>query len=294
MPTLLERARAGEVLLVEGAMGTFLQARGLGAGDCPEAWCLDRPEVVREIHAAYRDAGADIAETNTFGANRIKLAHYGLADRAAQINRAAARLAREAVGPEGCVLGSAGPTGQFLAPLGTATESQFAQAFREQVTSLAAGGADAVIVETMAAAEEAAVAVRAAREHTDLVVVASFAFAPRQDGGYATMMGLTPQAAAQAMIEAGAHILGANCGVGMEGITEIVRALRAAAPEALILGMPNAGMPEVRGGETVFPATPEQMAAGVPALVEAGANLIGGCCGTGPEHIRAMKAALAR
>ncbi len=292
MESLLQRLAAGEILVCDGAMGTFLQARGLKPGECPELWCVDRPDDVRAIHASYRDAGSDIVECNSFGGSSYKLKHYGLEGTVADINLRAAELARDVADGTQYVLGSLGPTGEFMAPLGLATEEEFIAAFGAQARALEEGGADLAIVETMTALEEAAAAVKAIRAETGLVAIVSFTFDPQVSGGYATMMGVRPEAFAAAAVEMGADVIGANCGTGPDDMIKVVAALRAAAPDTPIIAMPNAGMPVIENGETVFKETPEEMAAKVPLLVEAGANIIGGCCGTSPAHIEAMKAAV--
>lgn len=289
MQNVLERLKAGEILFCDGGMGTFLQAKGLKAGTCPELWCVDQPDDVKAIHQAYKDAGSDMVECNSFGGTTYKLDHYGLADRCTEINSAAAAIAAEVAAGAQHVLGSIGPTGEFMEPYGDETEEDMYAAFKQQAEALESGGADMVIVETMTGVEEAAVAVKAAKENTKLTVVASFTFDPQPDGTYKTMMGVSPERFAQEMLTAGADILGTNCGTGPDHMIEIVKAIRAAAPETPIMAMPNAGMPVVENGETVFKETPEQMASKATALRDAGANIIGGCCGTGPEHIAEMK-----
>lgn len=285
----LEKRALRETLICDGAMGTFLQAMGLLPGECPEKWCLDRADNVKSIHQAYRDAGSHIVETNTFGGSAYKLKHYGLENEVEAINRAGAALGREVAGTSQYVLGSMGPTGAFMEPYGDETEEAFYAAFKAQAEALERGGADAVIIETMMSIEECCVAVRAARENTNLTVIASFTFDPQPDGGFASMMGVRPDEFAKAALAAGAHVVGSNCGLGPDNMIEIVKILRASVPaDVPVLAMPNAGMPTIENGVTVFKETPAEMGAKVIKLKAAGANIIGGCCGTTPEHIRAM------
>jgi len=292
MERMAESARRNGILVSDGGWGSFLIGRGLREGECPELWCLEHPDVTREIAERYLEAGADIVMTNSFGATRIKLDQYGLGHRAAEINEAAARLSREAAGPDRHVMASIGPCGKFLM-LGDVTEEEVYEAFREQAIALERGGADACSVETMGDIQEAALAVRAVRENTRLEVVASFTFAVQTPEGWRTHMGVTTCQMAVAMLEAGAHILGANCSVGPAEMVRIIAELRTAAPDTPLLVHPNAGQPEMdANGRITYPLGPEAFAEFVPKLVEAGANIIGGCCGTGPEHIRRIRQAV--
>lgn len=292
MMSILDALRERGILVSDGGWGSFLMAKGLQPGECPELWNVDRPEDVRAVAQMYVDAGAGFIMTNSFGANRFKLAHYGLESRVAELNRAAAAISRQAAGDRAYVLASMGPTGKILM-MGDVTEEEMYEAFREQALALEEGGADACAVETMAAIDEACLGVRAAKENTNLAVVCSFTYDTPTPQGYRTMMGVPPATMAAAALEAGADILGVNCSLGSAEMVEVVRDLREAAPGTPILVHPNAGKPEVLpDGALRYPETPEIMAACVPDFIAAGASIIGGCCGTGPDHIRAIKAAV--
>ena len=288
MKGLLERLADGEVLISDGAMGTFLQAKGMQPGECPEAWTVSHPDAVKSIAEAYIAAGSDIVETDSFGGTSYKLKEFGLGDKVAEYNKAAAKLAKEAMDGKGYVAASVGPTGQIVEDEGgNVTEQDLYNAFKDQFLALAEGGADAFCIETMSSVTEAVQAIKAAKENTNLPVICTFTFEPGARG-FRSMMGVDPTRAAEESVAAGADIIGANCGNGIANMIEITQAMRAAAPNTPILIHANAGMPVFEGGKTIFTETPEDMAARVKELVEAGANIIGGCCGTTPDHISAM------
>jgi 5-methyltetrahydrofolate--homocysteine methyltransferase len=278
------------VLVSDGAWGTFLQQKGLRPGECPELWNVTHRADVLAIARSYVEAGADLIETNSFGGSRFKLEKYGLGDRVTELNRAAAAISREAAGDRVLVLGSVGPTGKMLI-MEEVTAEEMYDAFREQALALEAGGADAIIVETMTDLEEAVLAVRAARENTGLEVICTMTFDRLVTADFRTMMGISPAEMVQPLLYAGASILGTNCGNGMAGMIPVVEEIRRTHPTVPILVHANAGMPAYREGHTVFPESPEEMASHVKALYQAGACIIGGCCGTTPQHIVAIKKA---
>ncbi len=287
--TISEAVKSGRILISDGAWGTFLQKKGLQPGECPEFWNIERPDDVREIAESYIAAGSDMVQANSFGATSFKLEHYDLVDRADEINETAARLSREAAGDDHWVIASMGPTGKMLL-MGDVTEEELYDAYKTQAIALEKGGADAVCIETMSDIEEASLAVKAVKENTKLEVICTFTFEKTMHGDYRTMMGVDPETAAEEMIDAGADIVGTNCGNGIERMIDIVKTIRETT-DAPILVHANAGLPQLVNGENIFPETPEEMAALVPDLILAGANIIGGCCGTTPAHIAAMKKA---
>jgi len=289
---VLEELKQNKVLLSDGAWGTFLHEKGMNPGECPELWNITHREEVRDIAESYVRAGSDIIETNSFGGCRLKLAQYGLSDRAAEINESAAAISREAAGAKH-VAGSIGPTGKMLI-MGDVSEEELYGNFKEQAAALEKGGADIIIIETMSALDEAVLAVKAARENTRCTVIITMTFEKDPQGRYFTMMGVSPAEMVVAMKEAGAHIVGSNCGNGIENMVGVVKEIRAIDNQIPVIIQANAGTPEFIDGKTVFRESPEMMASFVPQLIEAGANIIGGCCGTTPEHIKKLAEALGR
>jgi 5-methyltetrahydrofolate--homocysteine methyltransferase len=293
----LVEAIAGRVLLGDGAMGTQLQRAGLEPGGCGEAWNVDHPERVLAIQGGYVAAGSDCLITNTFGASRIMLERHGEGGRVAAINEAGARVARAAFGNRpGFVLGDIGPFGGLMEPYGEITRDEVERAFREQARALVAGGVDAIIVETQTALEEIELAIAAARDAGAPVVIGSFAFDKMLDyDEVRTMMGVSPERAAQFLAEQGADIAALNCGTGvdMRMAADVVRRYRATV-DLPVMAQPNAGQPELIQMQVVYRETPEEMVRGLPELVAAGAAIVGGCCGSTPDHIRRFRETLDR
>jgi 5-methyltetrahydrofolate--homocysteine methyltransferase len=279
---------SGKTLVSDGAWGTFLQAKGLKAGDCPELWNVEHPDAVYEIARSYIEAGADMIETNSFGGSSIKLAHYNLEKRAFELNEAAALISRRAAGVDRFVLGSIGPTGKILM-MGEYSADDFYHSFSEQAKALASGGADAIVIETMSDIEEAQLAIRAVKDHTSLEVICTMTFEKTKNGEYRTMMGYSPRDMVESILKEGVDIIGANCGNGIRDMTGIVREIREINDRIPVLVHANAGIPVYQDGKTVFPETPDEMASFVKPIIDAGANIVGGCCGTTPLHIRRIR-----
>lgn len=287
MKKILQKLQRTKILVSDGAWGTSLQEKGLQPGDCLELWNVNRREEVLDIARGYVDAGSDLILTNSFGANRFKLEHHSLVERTVELNRAAAQISRDAARDKALVLGSVGPTGKILL-MGDVSKEELYEAFAEQVVALRDGGVDGICIETMSAIDEASLAVKAARENTDLDVACTFTFERTVQGEYRTMMGVSPEDAAKALAEAGADIIGTNCGNGMKEMAGIVAHLRDVDPDTPVLVHANAGQPLRVDGADVFPETPEEMKQYVVDVIRNGANIVGGCCGTTPAHIRAI------
>ncbi len=282
-------------LLADGAMGTQLMAAGLEPGASGDAWNLTHPDRVLAIQRAYVDAGTDCLLTNTFGASQIMLARHGLAGEVAAINRAAVEIAREAIADrDGYVIGDIGPFGGLLVPFGEAEPADVRAAFDEQARALVAGGVDAIIIETQTSLEELGLAVLAAIEAGAPCVIGSLAYDMTLDGStFRTMMGVDPERAAAFLEAHGAHMVGLNCGTSMDMARARDAVARYRAVTALpIMAQPNAGQPVLEGTTLVYRESPDDMARGVEPLIAAGARIVGACCGSTPDHIRAIRRVL--
>ncbi len=283
MHSTLQALLANVPVLTDGAWGTQLQARGLPMGACPDAWNLQQPDLVEQVARAYVEAGSRIILTNTFGANRFTLERHGLAEKVAEVNWAGVGISQRAAAGRALVFATIGPSGKMLM-MGNVSEDALRHAFAEQAQAMADAGADGIVVETMSDPAEAKLAVAAAKE-TGLPVVGCMVFdsGPAKDR---TMMGATVEQAVEALCQAGADVVGSNCGRGIAGFVDLCRRLKAATDRPIWIKA-NAGLPEIEEGKTVYRQTPEQFAAYALQLAEAGASFLGGCCGTTPEFIRA-------
>jgi 5-methyltetrahydrofolate--homocysteine methyltransferase len=287
---LLERTQR-KTIVFDGAMGTMLMASGLSSGQSPELWNLEKPSVVEEIHRRYYEAGSDVVHTNTFGGNPVKLADRGLADKVGMINLAAVKIAKSAC-PEGkFVAGDIGPTGKFFKPLGDATPESLEEAFREQAQALVGGGADLISIETMFSLQEALAAVRASKAIGDILVIASMTY-NRTKRGFFTMMGESVTQCVSALEETGADVIGANCTLGSKDMVDLTKEIRGATTKPILI-QPNAGKPVTRKGITAYEQSPAEFGLDGKKIKEAGADMIGGCCGTTAEFIRELVKAIA-
>lgn len=288
MTPLLERLRTGDVLVGDGAWGTMLMAQGLRPGEPPERLNLIRPEVLEEIAARYLEAGADLITTNTFGGSPARLRQFGLDAQTEAINQAAVKAVQHATGGRAYVSASVGPCGHVLKPYGDADPSEIGAGYERQIRALAEAGADLICIETMTDLVEASLAVRAARHvAAHLPVMATMTF-ERTRRGFFTVMGTSIEDAVAGLTNAGADILGSNCGNGCEEMVAIAREFKALTSNAIAI-QPNAGLPEPFEGMLVYSETPEFMAERAKDLMAAGVSIIGGCCGTTPVHIRALR-----
>jgi len=280
--------KAKNILISDGAWGTFLHVKGLKTGECPELWNITNPNDVFNIAKSYIDAGADIIETNSFGGSRVKLDKYGLAEKTFELNKKAAQISRKAAGDDKIVLGSIGPSGKFLM-MGDITEEDLYEVFKEQSTALEEGGANAIVLETFSDIEEMKIGLRAARENTRCEIACTMTFDKLATGEFKTMMGISPGDMLNGLAELKPDIVGANCGNGFENMISIVKLLKVANCDIPILVHANAGIPQLdENNNTEFPESPYDMAERFNELVKAGANIVGGCCGTTPEHIKML------
>ena len=287
---IVRRVRAGELLVFDGGYGTALFDAGLLNGACPELWNDTHADVVRGIHKGYFDAGSDFVETNTFGGTRLKLNEYKIGDRTRELNVKGAHLARAACPPGRWVAGSIGPTSCVPADYGVgdniATDEEYLETFKEQAAALAEGGVDIFAVETMMFPQEATAAIAACKAVSDLPVMATMFFQYEElNDRDRTMWGESPADVARTLLTAGADIVGMNCGRGPDRAITIIREMRAVT-DAPLIAYPNAGLPITKGDVTTYELGPEAMAKDYPALLDAGCNIVGACCGSGPEHIR--------
>jgi len=288
MKSLLGRLKDGEILVADGAMGTMLFDFGLKPGEPPESFNLTRPEVLEEIARLYLDAGADIIQTNTFGASPLRLSTYSLEDKTEKINKNAVLAVRKVVEDRAYISASCGPSGRLLKPYGDIEPEEIYESFKRQMKALISAGIDSICTETMTDLREATLVIKAAKAVSPSTpVMATMTFDPTPRGFY-TVMGTSIEDAAHGLKEAGADIIGSNCGNGIENMVKIGKEFKKYSQLPIII-QSNAGLPEMQGDKPVYPETPEFMAEKAKELVSAGVSIIGGCCGTTPEHIRSIR-----
>ncbi len=286
--TLREALKQNRLLVSDGGIGTQLQQLGLEPGGCGDEWNLTNPEKVASVHRNYVAAGSQLITTNTFGSNRFVLANYGLEGKQREIAIAGARIAKEVMGDAGWVMGSVGPCGGMLQPIGEVDAAELERSLRVQIAALIEGGVDAVLIETMTAIDELELSVRVAREVGAQLIIASCAYDETKVGPR-TMMGATPEKCVEVALEAGADVIGANCGTlaSVDDFVDLVARLRAVSGDTPVILQPNGGQPTLEGDRIVYHVSPEEMAQRL-ARLGTEVNIIGGCCGTAPAHIHAL------
>lgn len=288
MKDIRERLRRGDVIVGDGAWGTLLMQHGLKLGEPPEAWNLSRHEILEEIAVRYVNAGSEIITTNTFGASPLNLQLHSLDGRAEEINRAAVEAARRGAAGRAYISASVGPTGKLLKPYGDTEPEQISSSFERQIQALVGAGVDMICVETMTDLAEATLAVKAARRLKSTIPVMATMTFDEGARGFFTVMGVSVEAAAEGLEAAGADVVGSNCGNGIEAMIGIARAFKRHSRLPIAI-QSNAGLPVIRDGLTIYPETPDFMASKATELLALGVQIIGGCCGTGPEHIEALR-----
>lgn len=291
MTGFIERLQSGEILVSDGATGTNLQKAGLVSGQSPEAWVLEQPDKILALAESFVDAGSDIILTCTFGGTRLRLRESPLANQVVEINQRAGDLARKAASKRTGVLvgGSLGPTGLLMKPYGPMTPEEATASYEEQAKALVEAGVDLLVIETMFALDEARSALEGARRVTDLPAVVSFSY----DRGVRTMMGVKPAQVTSTFLPLGASVIGANCGTTLENMEKILQEYRASAPDAILWAKPNAGLPEMGAdNQAVYKVTPQEMGEFAKKYVAAGAKIVGGCCGSTPEHVAGIVSAV--
>ena len=291
MSAIYEALEKG-ILISDGAMGTMLQGKGLTDGGAPELWNVENPTAIEEVLEEYAAAGANLITTNTFGGTRGRLQMHGLEDRLFELNKAGAEIARKVADRHpGCfVMGDVGPSGELMEPMGTMTLDEAKALFADQIKALAAGGVDAILIETMSDLQEVEAAVKAAKEVApELPIIVTFSF----DTNLRTMMGVKPAVAVKTLAAEGVRIIGANCGRGVDEMRVIAKELTEARPDGVfIITQSNAGLPKLVGGDFIYDGTPEEMSKYAKDMKDLGVNVIGSCCGSSPAHTKAMAASL--
>lgn len=288
MNAIFERLKNGEILVADGAMGTMLFERGLRPGDCPELLNLTKPEILEEIAKLYFEAGADIIQTNTFGGSPLKLAEYKIEDKCTEINASAVKCVRKVVGENSYISGSCGPSGRILKPYGDTEPQEILEGFKLQIDTLIKTGVDLICIETMTDLREATIAVEAAKNiNPGVPVVASLTF-DKIPKGYYTIIGISIKDAVKGLEDAGADIIGSNCGNGIDNMIDIAKQMKELSDKPILI-QSNAGIPENKNGDLIYPESPQYFQEKISELVEAGVSIIGGCCGTTPGHIKSIR-----